>query len=124
MMIKLYTYLVIYLHGANLDSSVEKMLQNFNLDTCNIIIAEVLGYKFIDPEKTTYFEELFATMKNHIFDKVVIDKVIELRQTTSIKLPNAIITSTALVDNLVLWTHNTVNFKNIPKLQHFDPITS
>ncbi len=120
-MILLDTNIVIYLHGARLDASVADMLRNSTLDTCNIIIAEVLGYKLIDPEDAQYFRDLFATMKNHIFNKAVTDKVIELRQTSSIKLPDAIIAATALVNDLVLWTHNTDDFKNVPKLQLFDP---
>ena len=55
-------------------------------------------------------------MKNRLFDKAVTDKVIELRQTTAIKLPDAIIAATALVHDLTLWTHNTDDFKNVPKL--------
>lgn len=121
-MILLDTNIVIYLHGAQLEDAVADKLQNSNLDTCNIIIAEVLGYKSIDPEDVRYFEDLFATMNNHIFDKEVTSKVIELRQTTNIKLPDAIIAATALVNGLVLWTHNTDDFKNVPRLQLFDPI--
>lgn len=121
-MILLDTNVVIYLHGAVLDDAVADKLRNSSLGTCNIIIAEVLGYKLIEPEDAKYFKNLFDTMYNHIFDKEVTNKVIELRQETNIKLPDAIVAATALVNNLVLWTHNTDDFKNIPKLQLFDPI--
>jgi predicted nucleic acid-binding protein len=123
-MILLDTNIVIYLHGAVLNDAVANQLRNSTLDTCNIIIAEVLGYKFIDSEDAKYFEDLFATMNNHIFDNEVTGKVIELRQTTSIKLPDAIIAATALTNDLTLWTHNTDDFKNIPKLRLFDPIST
>jgi predicted nucleic acid-binding protein len=121
-MILLDTNIIIYLHGAKLEDAVADKLQNTNLDTCNIIIAEVLGYKYIDPEDARYFEDLFATMKNHILNEEVTNKVIELRQTTNIKLPDAIIAATAIVNGLVLWTHNTDDFKSISKLQLFDPL--
>ena len=123
-MILLDANVVMYLHGAQLDETVAEKLRNSTLGTCNIIVAEVLGYKSIDPEDARYFEDLFATMKNHIFDKEVTAKVIELRQTTSIKLPDAIIAATALVNGLVLWTHNIDDFKSVPKLQLFDPIST
>jgi predicted nucleic acid-binding protein len=123
-MILLDTNVVIYLHGGQLGPSVTETLQNSTLDTCNIIIAEVLGYRFTNPEDAAYFENLFATMKNHIFSKEVTDKVIELRQIITIKLPDAIIAATALINNLVLWTSNTDDFKNVPKLQLFDPLSS
>jgi predicted nucleic acid-binding protein len=121
-MILLDTNIVIYLHGALLNDTVADQLRNSTLDTCNVIVAEVLGYKFVNPEDTKYFEDLFAAMNNHIFDNEVTAKVIELRQTTSIKLPDAIIAATALVNDLALWTHNTDDFSNIPKLRLFDPI--
>ncbi len=123
-MLLLDTNVVIYLHGANLEDELADRLRNSTLGTCNIIIAEVLGYKSLDPEDTKYFEDLFATMKNYIFDKEVTNKVIELRQTTTIKLPDAIIAATALVNGLILWTHNTDDFKKVPKLQLFDPIST
>jgi predicted nucleic acid-binding protein len=121
-MILLDTNIVIYLHGAQLNSSVTMTLRNSTLDTCNIIVAEVLGYKFKNPEDAKYFEDLFATMKNHSFNKEVTNKVIELRQSLLIKLPDAIIAATALVNGLVLWTHNTDDFLSVPKLQLFDPV--
>ena len=122
-MILLDTNIVIYLHGAPLETDVADKLRNSILDTCNIVIAEVLGYGFIDSEDAKYFENLFATMNNHIFNEEVTKKVIELRQSTTIKLPDAIIAATALVNDLVLWTHNTDDFQSIPKLKLFDPIS-
>jgi predicted nucleic acid-binding protein len=121
-MILLDTNVVIYLHGASLDETLADTLRSSTLDTCNVIVAEVLGYKFIDPEDAKYFEDLFATMNNHVFNTEVTNKVIELRQTMTIKLPDAIIAATALVKGLILWTHNTDDFKNVPKLQLFDPV--
>lgn len=122
-MILLDTNIVIYLHGGHLEDEVVVKMRSSSLDTCNIIVAEVLGYKFIDPGDIKYFEALFSAMNNRLLDKEVTSKVIELRRTTSIKLPDAIIAATALVHDLVFWTHNTDNFKNIPDLQLFDPIS-
>lgn len=122
-MILLDTNLVIYLRNGQLDHTALEVLRNSSLDTCNIIVAEVLGFRFADPEDAQYFEALFATMKNHIFDKEVTRKVIELRQSTAIKLPDAIIAATALVNDLVLWTHNTDDFKKVPKLRLYDPLS-
>ena len=121
-MILLDTNVVIYLHGAQLEENVLAKLQSSSLDTCNVIVAEVLGYKFVDPDDARYFETFFSTMNNYLLDKEVTNKVIELRQTTDIKLPDAIIAATALVHDLTLWTHNTDDFKNIPRLRLFDPI--
>ena len=122
-MILLDTNVVIYLHDNMLDESHIEKLRDSSLDTCNIIVAEVLGYKNIDQEEAKYFEKLFSTMNNHLFTKEVTAKVIELRRTTNIKLPDAIIAATALVNGLELWTHNVEDFKSVQSLVVFDPIS-
>ncbi len=46
----------------------------------------------------------------------ILEKTIELRTNFRIKIPDAIIASTALVNTLTLVTRNTIDFKNIPGL--------
>ncbi len=96
-MILLDTNMLIYLRNGRLSPSVLEVMRSSTLDTCNIIVAEVLGYKFANSEDAQYFENLFATMKNRLFDKEVTNKVIELRQTTSIKLPVNQLLSTSVL---------------------------
>lgn len=54
--------------------------------------------------------------------KMFILKTIFLRQQFKIKIPDAIIASTALVYNLSLVSHNNKDFKGIPGLTVIDPI--
>jgi predicted nucleic acid-binding protein len=115
------TNIIIYLHDNKLSEKATNILLDSPLDTCNIIIAEVLGHQFIRNKDVKYFKNLFVTMKNHIFDKEITEKVIELRRTKSIKLPDAIIAATALVKELELWTHSVDDFADIPGLQLLDP---
>jgi predicted nucleic acid-binding protein len=117
-------YIIIYFWHSQLAKSLVQVLKDPTLSTCNIIIAGVLGYKLINNEDAKYFENLFSNMKNYIFNKEVTNKVIELRQTTNIKLPDAINAATTLANGLVLWTHNQDDFKKVPELQLFDPISS
>ena len=121
-MILLDTNIVIYLQGGKLPEAHIQKLRVTPLNTCNIIVAEVLGYNFPNPDDSQYFEALFITMKNRLLDTAVTKKVIELRRTTPLKMPDAIIAATALVHKLTLWTHNTADFKNVPDLQLFDPL--
>ena len=121
-MILLDTNIVIYLQGGKLSEAHIQKLRVTPLNTCNIIVAEVLGYNFPNPDDRQYFEALFITMKNRLLDTAVTKKVIELRRTTPLKMPEAIIAATALVHDLTLWTHNTADFKNVPDLQLFDPL--
>ncbi len=99
-------------------------MRNERLDTCNIVIAEVLGFKALEDEETHYFITLFDSMKNHNFDDRVTREVISMRKHIAIQLPDAIIAGTAIVNRLILWTHNTEDFSKVKGLQLFDPITA
>ncbi|HQV77200.1 MAG TPA: type II toxin-antitoxin system VapC family toxin [Chitinophagales bacterium] len=50
-------------------------------------------------------------------DEVIVNKTIELRKKHKIKLPDAIIASTAIIHKLTLITHNVNDFKNIKNLK-------
>jgi predicted nucleic acid-binding protein len=54
-------------------------------------------------------------------DNDVVKVTIDLCKQSKIKLPDAIIASTALVHNLTLLTRNVNDFKNISKLAYIDP---
>jgi predicted nucleic acid-binding protein len=53
-------------------------------------------------------------------DDDVIDKTIDLRKKCRIKLPDAIIAATAIVNNFVLISHNIKDFQKITELQSID----
>jgi len=89
-----------------------------------VIIAEVLGFRGLEDIDAHHFEQLFATMTNHPFSAAVRDKVVELRKTIAIQLPDAIIAATAITNKLTLWTHNIDDFKAIPGLNLFDPLVT
>ena len=54
----------------------------------------------------------------------IVDRTIELRSMVSIKLPDAIIAASALVENLPLMTRDTGAFKRIPGLVLIDPFAT
>lgn len=114
--------IVIYLRDPFFGQSIVNQLNNSRLHTCNTIISEVLGYKGITATDIKYFEDLFSAIKNNLFDDNVTKRVIELRKTINIELPDAIIAATALENNLALWTHNVKDFESIKSLVLFDPI--
>ena len=51
----------------------------------------------------------------------VVNKTIEIRQKQKIKLPDSVIASTALVNELVLISRNTKDFRTIPDLEVINP---
>ncbi len=122
-MVLLDSNIVIYLRDPRWGRGIASQLSDERLHTCNVIIAEVLGFNGLETTEAYYFERLFLTMKNHPFNDSVTKKVIELRRIMRIQMPDAIIAATALQNNLVLWTHNTSDFKDIPNLGLFDPLS-
>lgn len=123
-MILLDSNIVIYLRAPEWGEKIAGHIKGEGLDTCNAVIAEVLGFKNLETTDARYFEQLFAAMKNHLFDDAVTRKVIELRKSHVIQLPDAIIAATALTNGLTLWTHNIDDFASIPGLRVFDPLAA
>ncbi len=74
---------------------------------------EVLGYRFSGKTEKQVIEELCKYLPVINLDKDTVDKVIEIRQNYKIKLPDAIIAATALINNLELVTANTADFLKI-----------
>ncbi len=81
---------------------------------------EVLGYNG-DLDDMDKFEKLFNEGNRLSIDDAVIKKTINIRKTVKIKLPDAILASTAVVYNLDLLTENTNDFSNVPGLKVSNP---
>lgn len=121
-MVLLDSNIIIYLKNDAYASLIAKKLAGQRLATCNIVITEVLGYNRLEPDDERYFYDLFVSMNNLVFDEKVTKKAIDIRKHTALQLPDAIIAATACVNNAVLWTHNTDDFKKVDGLMLFDPI--
>ncbi len=121
-MILLDSNIIIYLRDPKVSQKLVTRIPGQRLHSCNVIIAEVLGYSQLQAEDERYFEQLFSAMKIHNFDEAVTKQVIKLRRTMSIQLPDAIIAATAMVNNLTLWTHNSGDFQLVPDLKWIDPL--
>ncbi|NBR15983.1 MAG: type II toxin-antitoxin system VapC family toxin [Crocinitomicaceae bacterium] len=92
-----------------------------NIPTISVISKiEVLGFTTTDKN--------YSLLKDFIDDSFVldltenvIDTCIEIRKNHKTKLPDAIIASTAIANNLILITRNVSDFKNIDGLQVVNP---
>lgn len=51
----------------------------------------------------------------------LVDKVIEIKQNYNLKLGDAIIASTAILNNLVVVTRNEKDFNKVPDLKVYNP---
>jgi predicted nucleic acid-binding protein len=75
---------------------------------------ELLGFSNVEQNIVDFvgFMEIY-----HIDDEII-DKTIELRKKYKIKLPDAIIAATTIVNNFTLISHNFKDFQKITEL-HF-----
>jgi len=93
---------------------------NSNFSVSIISKIEVLGFNTQEYELEQL--ESFIQLSSIVYiDEAVADKTIEIRRMKRIKLPDAIIAATALLQNCILLSHNTTDFNKIEGLQVLDP---
>lgn len=81
---------------------------------------EALGFHGLTSEDQVRLRELISEVTVIGIDHDIKEKVIELRQTTSLRLPDAIIVATAMLADAELLTHD-VNLLKIPGLKASAP---
>ena len=112
-----------YIAGLYPDKT-EKWLNRIIDEEINVSIVTKIEVLSFDPDRDDNYPILIDFFEaSHIFglpDNIV-NKTIQIRQKQKIKLPDAIIASTALMNGLVLVSRNTKDFKNIPDLEVVNP---
>jgi len=78
-----------------------------------ITYMELLSYSFISETEENFTIELLDLFKILYIDREIADAVIQIRKKNRIKLPDAIIAATAMVNKLFLVTRNIDDFKKI-----------
>jgi predicted nucleic acid-binding protein len=78
-----------------------------------ITYMEVLGYRFPNNSEKKIVEELCKNLPVIELDREIVEMVIQIRQQNKIKLPDAIILATAIINNFELITANVNDFSNI-----------
>ena len=82
---------------------------------------EVLSFSPNKDDNYSVLVDFFDASDVYELTEDVVEKTIQLRQKKKIKLPDAVTASTALVNNLILVSRNTKDFKNIPNLEVVNP---
>ena len=97
---------------------LSKIIDNeINISTINKI--ELLGFTSVQQIIIDFVS--FADV--YPIDDEIIEKTIDLRKKYKIKLPDAIIAATAIVNDFTLITHNIKDFQKISDLQLIDSYT-
>lgn len=103
--------------------SMDKLDQIFDgeyhLSVINKI--ELLGYPELDQNEEEKFNLLIDHSILHQIDNKVIEKTISIRKRYKIKLPDALIAATCLVNGLDILTLNTKDFENLADLRVIQP---
>ena len=81
-----------------------------------ITYMEVLGYDFESTKEKEFIEELLSYLSIIYIDEAIAKRVVVLKKERKIKLPDAIICATAMINNSLLIT-NDIRLKNIKNLK-------
>jgi len=110
--------------GGLYSGRTKQWLDQFIDEEINVSVITKIEVLSFDPDKDDNYPILVEFFKtSNIFELIdeIVDKTILIRQKQKIKLPDAIIASTALVNEMILVTRNTKDFKNIPDLETVNP---
>jgi len=112
-----------YIAGLYPDKAVQ-WLNKLIDEEINVSIITKIEVLSFDPDKDDHYMVLvdFFEASNVLeLTNDIVNKTIQIRQKQKIKLPDAVIASTALVNGLVLVSRNTKDFKSIPNLEVLNP---
>ena len=112
-----------YIAGLHPKNTV-KWLNQLIDEEINVSIITKIEVLSFDPDKDDNYPILVEFFEaSNIFELTdnIVNKTIQIRQKQKIKLPDAIIASTALVNGLVLVSRNTKDFTNISDLEVVNP---
>jgi len=97
------------------------MLDNNQLAISVITRMELLAWPKAEQEQLSILNQFINSVVDCGLDEPVILKGIGIRKEYRVKLPDAIIAATALVNDLNLVTRNTDDFKNITGIKLINP---
>lgn len=82
---------------------------------------ELLSWPGANDEQTMVLNQFINVSEVFALEEPIILKAIDIRKTFKIKLPDAIIAATAVVNNLTLITRNIKDFEKIDGLEILNP---
>lgn len=102
----------------------EKALSIIDTSAVNMSIIsriELLAWPKATEQQLNLLTSFIDASRVFLLQEDIIIKTIEIRKSFLIKLPDAIIAATAIVNNLNLLTRNTKDFEKVNGLTCFDP---
>jgi predicted nucleic acid-binding protein len=106
--------------GGKLSDKAKKFISQVIDDEINISVInkiELLGFSLVDQELIDFVS--FSTVWG--LDEEIVEKTIEVRRMNRIKLPDAVIAATALINDFTLITRDSKDFNKIHGLKLVNP---
>ena len=100
---------------------VDGILNSFNCQISVITRMELLSWN-TDQETINLIEEFIGISKEFGLTEEIISKTAAMRRNIKIKLPDAVIATTAILNDLILISDNDKDFAKIPHLRYVNPI--
>jgi predicted nucleic acid-binding protein len=105
-----------HLLPENIHALIAEIIDSdFNISFINKI--EVLGHHSADAAWHNFIDQAAIIS----VDDDIIEQTIRLRKNHKIKIPDAVVAATAIINDLILLTRNTDDFKNIVDLKVENP---
>lgn len=112
--------LIDYLENKLPENSIE-LIDNIAIQLSVISRIEILAWQKASDEQIKILSDFISASTVFSLDEYVIIKSIEIRKTYRLKLPDAIIAATAVVNDLILLTRNKKDFERVTILKSVDP---
>lgn len=98
-----------------------KLIDNIIIQFSVISRIELLVWKKVTEDQVKILNEFINSSTVFDLNESIILKSIEIRRNYRLKLPDAIIAATAVVNNLPLLTRNTSDFEKVAEIKCIDP---
>jgi predicted nucleic acid-binding protein len=106
--------------GNNLPSKASSFIDSLPVVISVITRIEIVGWYNATNQQIEKLKTFVGSAFIYPLSEDVIEQTINIRQNHKIKLPDAIIAATALVNNCALITHNVSDYKGIQSLTLID----
>jgi predicted nucleic acid-binding protein len=104
-----------------LPDNANELIDGFDSKISVITRMELLAWPGASNEQTVILDEFINASDVFALEEPIILKAIDIRKNHKTKLPDAIITATALVNELTIITRNTKDFDKIEGLEVLNP---
>ncbi len=99
---------------------IDEILNSFSCQISVITRIELLSWN-TNQETIDLIEEFIGMSKEFGLTEEIITKTAEMRKNIKIKLPDAVIATTAIINDLILVSDNDKDFGKIPYLSYVNP---